>query len=417
MPVLRTRRYLRVKVDMVGRCQLRCVMCHFAHPEFRENPVSMGRDLLEKVAADLFPRAHDVVLSSSAEPLLAAELPRALELCREHDVPSFHFSTNAINLTRGIINKIIDVQMPLLTISIDGGTKETFESIRKPMKWEKLMGRFDLVNQIKVERGSRFPILSATTVLMRRTIREMPTLVRIMAEKGVEQMNFVHMGVMGGLGIEDETLINEPRLSNEILAECKELCAALGVRATLPLPFPEHFGAHDGERITDATRADEGEGSAIGVTEGEAAARETFSVEEFLNHKNREFLLAVPEKKHHNRRCYFPWFYIHVNPDGTVFPCGCWFEFSTFGDFKRQSFREIWTGEPFRLLRHQHVTMQLRDVCANCSVANMGRPDALASFSHRAKVKRDWLERAAREGAVPSAADAASVSASGADGE
>ena len=103
MPVLRTKRYLRVKLDMVGRCQLRCIMCHFAHPEFQENPATMGRDLLEKVASEIFPLAHDVVLSSSAEPLLAPELPRALELCREYDVPSFHFSTNAINLTTGIL--------------------------------------------------------------------------------------------------------------------------------------------------------------------------------------------------------------------------------------------------------------------------------------------------------------------------
>ncbi len=399
MPVLRTKRFLRVKLDMVGRCQLRCIMCHFAHPDFRENPVTMGRDLLEKVAADLFPRSHDVVLSSSAEPLLAQELPRALELCREHSVPSFHFSTNAINLTRGIIEKVIDVQMPLLTISIDGGTKETFESIRTPMKWDKMMSRFDRVREIKAERGSRYPIVSATTVLMRRTIREMPTLVRLMAEKGVEQMNFVHMGVIGGLGVEHESLVNEPRLSNDVLAECKSLCDELGIHATMPLPFPRDFGGSiDAEgQIVDARRADEGGGSAMGAADG-APAFDTFSVAEFMNHKNREFLLAVPEKSHHNRRCYFPWFYIHVNPDGTVFPCGSWFEFSTFGDFKTQDFRQIWKGERYRQLRHEHVAMKHRDVCANCTVANMGRPDVLASFSHRAKVKSAWRERAAKSG-------------------
>lgn len=397
MPVLRTKRFLRVKLDMVGRCQLRCIMCHFAHPDFQENPVTMGRDLLEKVANDLFPRAHDVVLSSSAEPLLAQELPRALELCREHDVPSFHFSTNAINLTKGIIEKTIEVQMPLLTISIDGGTKETFESIRKPMKWEKMMSRFDRVREIKQAHGSRYPMVSATTVLMRRTIREMPTLVRVMADKGVDQMNFVHMGVIGGLGIENESLLNEPRLSNEILAECKALCEELGIHATMPLPFPPNFGGTiDAEgQIVDATRSDEGGGSAMGAADEAQVPFDTFSVAEFMNHKNREFLLAVPPKEHHNRRCYFPWFYIHVNPDGTVFPCGSWFEFSTFGDFKTQTFREIWNGEMYRQLRHEHVAMKHRDVCANCTVANMGRPDVLASFSHRAKIKSDWRERRA----------------------
>ena len=53
MPTLRTRRYLRVKLDMVGRCQLRCIMCHFSHPEFQESTTLMDEELLEKVAADL----------------------------------------------------------------------------------------------------------------------------------------------------------------------------------------------------------------------------------------------------------------------------------------------------------------------------------------------------------------------------
>ncbi len=400
MPVLRTNRFLRVKLDMVGRCQLRCVMCHFAHPDFQESQITMERDLLEKVAADLFPIANDVVLSSSAEPLLAQDLPRALELCREHDVPSFHFSTNAIGLTDKIIHKTIDVEMPVLTISIDGGTKETFEAIRPPAKWDKIMSRFDRLKELKEERSARFPVVSATTVLMRKTIREMPTLVRVMHDKGVEQMNFVHMGVIGGLGIEDESLVNDPKLSNDMLAETKELCDELGIQATMPFPFPENFGGSIDEegQIVDAARSDEGGGSAMGEEDEADVVYDTFSVAEFMNHKNKEFLFPVPEKQHHNRRCYFPWYYIHVNPDGTVFPCGSWFEFSTFGDFKTQTFQEIWTDEKYRELRHQHIAMEHRDVCANCTVANMGRPDVLASFSHRAKIKREWMEENSSNG-------------------
>ena len=49
----------------------------------------------------------------------------------------------------------------------------------------------------------------------------------------------------------DESLINEPQLSNEILAECKELCDQFGIMATFPLPFPENFGAQGNEEIID----------------------------------------------------------------------------------------------------------------------------------------------------------------------
>lgn len=385
MPVIREKRFLRVKLDMVTRCQLRCVMCHFAHPDFKESPVTMGGELLEKVANDLFPRAHDVVLSSSAEPLLAKDLPRALELCREHEVPNFHFSTNLFAMNRKIMEKCIEVQMPLLTVSVDGATKETFERIRPPGKWDTLMDRFALVKKIKDASGSEFPHLSATAVLMRSNICEMPDLIRLMATKGVTQMNFVHMAVMGGLGIEDETLMNDPKLCNDTLGEMRRVADELGMDVMIPMEIPEKIAD---DTVTDATRSADGGGSALLQSEEMKEVDGSLNVSEYLNHKIDEFLLKAKKKENHQRACYFPWYYIHVNPDGTVFPCGSWFEFTTFGDFKTQTFEEIWTGEQFVELRRQIRHMELRDVCANCSVANMGRPDVLASFSHRAKVRR-----------------------------
>lgn len=386
MPVIREKRFLRVKLDMVGMCQLKCVMCHFAHPDFVANTTQMGRELLEKVGNDLFPRAHDVVLSSSAEPLLAKELPRALELCREHNVPNFHFSTNGIALSQRILDKIIEVQMPLLTISCDGGTKETFERVRTPAKWERLMAAFDLVAETRRRTGSKTPRLSVTAVLMRSNVREMPGLIRLMREKGVEDMNFVHMAVMGGLGIEDETLLNDPKLCNDLLGEMEATAREVGMNVCLPMRIPETLHGDADDAVTDSTRSDAGGGHALSAPDALAAT--SMDVADYLNKKNREFLLSAKQKDHHSRPCYFPWYYIHVNPDGTVFPCGSWFEFTTFGDFKTQDFRQIWTGKPYQELRQQLYDMKLRDVCANCSVANMGRPDVKASFSHRAKVRR-----------------------------
>jgi len=398
MPGAPDYRFLRVKLDMVTRCQIRCVMCHFAHPDFKENPVTMGGELLEKVAADLFPRAHDVVLSSSAEPLLAPDLPLALQLCKKYDVPNFHFSTNALAMTDAIMDAVIDSGMPLITVSCDGISKETFEKIRRPAKWEPFLRRFDIINERKKTRGSAKPDISVTCVLMRTNIREVPDMIRFWHARGVKFMNFVHMAVMGGLGIENESLMNDAKLCNATLAEAKRVADELGMNVMMPIPIGETF-AETGH-VTDQSRSDEGGGFAlIAPTADLEALADSQEVADYLNHKNREFLLAVKQKRHHNRPCYFPWRYIHVNPDGTVFPCGCWFEFSTFGDFKTQNFREIWTGPKFKELRRQLYNMELRDVCANCSVANMGRPDVKASFSHRAKVRRGAL--AAGTGAPP----------------
>lgn len=381
MPRVRTKRFLRVKLDMVNKCQLRCIMCHFAHPDFVQSGAVMDRALLERVAREIFPIAHDVVLSSSAEPLLAPELPRALELCREHGVPFFHFSTNALSLTERILHKIVDARMPLLTISIDGATKATFERIRPSARWEALLDKFDLVRSVKESRGSDLPRLSATAVLMRSNIEEMPQLIRLMHAKGVGAINLVHMGVLGGMGMEEETLARYPALCNRILVECRDVARDLGVDLMAPLPFPPGFDVCGA--APDVPSAEEGGGTAL-----LAPATETFSIADFLNHKNREFNLAVPPRRDHRRMCYFPWYYLHVNPDGTVFPCGHWYEFTTFGDFRSQSFREIWLGDQFVELRRQIRRLELRKVCANCAASGMGRPDVRASFSEREKQRR-----------------------------
>jgi len=378
------RRFLRVKLDLANKCQLRCIMCHFSHPDYAGNDEDMDRELLEKVAAETFPLAHEVVPSSSAEPLLATELHRALELCQEYEVPYFHFSTNGVGLNDRIIDKVLETGMSSITFSIDSHVKETFEAIRKPAPFEKVMAKLDLMIRRKQEYGSGLPKIYVTGVLMRRNIEDIPDFIRFMKDRGVDALNFIHMGVIGELGIEDETLLKYPEIGNKILAEMRRVADEVGIEATMPGPIPMNLA--ETVDATDAPSAEKGGGTAL-LPEG--AGLSDVEVADFLNQKNREFNLAVKPRKIHRRPCYFPWFYIHINPDGTVFPCGCWFEFTTFGSFKTQTFKEIWTGEKYRELRRQLIDLEMRPVCANCSVSNMGRPDVLASFSHRARLRKE----------------------------
>ena len=100
------------------------------------------------------------------------------------------------------------------------------------------------------------------------------------------------------------------------MAEVQRVANENGIKIAAPIPLPEHNAEIDTANVPES---DEGGGNALIP---DAEMQPTVSVDEYLNHKNREFLLAVKPKKHHNRPCYFPWRYIHVNPDGTVFPCG-----------------------------------------------------------------------------------------------
>jgi len=48
-----------------------------------------------------------------------------------------------------VVDKVIEVQMPLITFSIDSGDKEVFEKIRYPAKFERVISSLDLINERK----------------------------------------------------------------------------------------------------------------------------------------------------------------------------------------------------------------------------------------------------------------------------
>jgi MoaA/NifB/PqqE/SkfB family radical SAM enzyme len=66
-----------------------------------------------------------------------------------------------------------------LCISIDGATKETYESIRIGGKFDKLMSNIKALNAAKEDLSSRLPKIWFNITLMRSNIRELPHLVKL----------------------------------------------------------------------------------------------------------------------------------------------------------------------------------------------------------------------------------------------
>jgi molybdenum cofactor biosynthesis enzyme MoaA len=65
-------RPLTLLIDVTDRCNLRCVMCHFANvdrigfPPFDLPHGAMPVELFERIAADFLPKAHRAGLACAA---------------------------------------------------------------------------------------------------------------------------------------------------------------------------------------------------------------------------------------------------------------------------------------------------------------------------------------------------------------
>ena len=88
-------RGLTLRLDIINKCNLRCVMCHFSDDAIFRRPTSqLTAAEFERLFDDIAPSVCKVVLSCGDEPLVSKHLPAILEyLARAHPEVAIEFCT------------------------------------------------------------------------------------------------------------------------------------------------------------------------------------------------------------------------------------------------------------------------------------------------------------------------------------
>ncbi len=338
-------RPLKLEIDLSSQCNLRCVMCYFVLERFsKRERVDMRTEDFERLASQVLPFCSRVSLSIGTEPMLNKDFEAILEILGRYEVPWTYMSTNGLLLTDSVIEKMIDVQFKGFAVSVDAGTKDTYERIRHGGKFARLRKNIEKLQAAKLRRGSEFPVVNFNYVLMRSNIRELPTFVRFAHELGVEGLAAMHLTPFEGLDLKDESLIHDKELCNEMLDEARELADRYGI----PMAFPPKFT----EDVSPSELADV-------VPVG--------------------FQLNVDTERRVSR-CTFPWHFVGVDPYGNVLPCGWWYTEKPMGNIHEQPFEEIWNSPAWKKLREEHETGELRETCRTCPAAGMGNVDNQNAF-------------------------------------
>jgi len=155
-----------MNIEFVTYCNLRCQWCSLDHARPRE---TMSGPLFEKLLRTLledrrFRSVRLLNLFNGGEALLHPDLKGLLELMAEYKnefakrgriFPATSLLTNAVALNDDTASLIIESgAVDLMGFSIDGGSKELFEEMRRGAKWEKVVGnvsRFLQLNQARVK--------------------------------------------------------------------------------------------------------------------------------------------------------------------------------------------------------------------------------------------------------------------------
>jgi radical SAM protein with 4Fe4S-binding SPASM domain len=314
---------LRVRMDITNKCNLLCKMCFYpgtvGQPKFDMEP-----ELFRKIAHQVFCYAETVSLACQYEPLMSRHFEEVLQIVAEGPCARVGFVTNASLLTRRRCELLVDnPHIESFAVSIDGATKETYESIRINARWEKLVENLETLAAIKAERNTPRPYVQLNMVLMKSTIAELPQLVDF-----AKRVNAVAIGAVRYLPMNaglDEA-IDDWESVMPILVEAKQRAKEHGVFLLLPI---------DDERLRFA------DDPPFAAQCNEAAVGEYSSF------------------------CEAPWRAVQIYPNGDLHPCGYFGK--AFGNLREQDFLEIWNSKPYLELRRSLKRLRLHPTCAACN--------------------------------------------------
>jgi len=189
-------------IGLINRCNLKCEMCP-AHAEvstFLSKGIKIDPKLIEASLEGLKSYAESIErigLTDYGEPFLYEDIfdiiKRIHEICPK---AAISITTNGTLLSDDTIEKILNSNITNIAISLDAGSKTTFEKIRKGAQFEYVISRIKLLVHKKYEKNKTTPIISTNFVLMKSNVNELPDYVRIASSINVDQAGTVNpMGV------------------------------------------------------------------------------------------------------------------------------------------------------------------------------------------------------------------------------
>jgi MoaA/NifB/PqqE/SkfB family radical SAM enzyme len=311
-------------IDLIGVCNMRppCGMCRYGEVKLHAHP---GLDFDEFANYGEFLDTASIVLNCSfGEPLLHPRLLDFIKYLHDRD-KQFGMTSNGLALSKAMVERLLPYADTVnYQVSLDAATPETYRKIRSG-NFEKICRKIAYFCQRRRELGRE---LRATVNLcmlpMRCNRHEVRDFVRLGAELGVDRVELRELdGFHGNKVVERNGYIFD--YAAELLT--KNELEACRLEA-------EEAGREFGIRV----------------------------ITQFLVTEDEYFYLFKPkELQHLPMPCTMPWYLMVAYNDGGVIPC-CYFG-SSIGNWREQSWEEIWNGEAWQNMRRQLAAGELADLC------------------------------------------------------
>lgn len=160
-------------IEPTNSCNLACIMCPRTKSERGVGMMDFAlfTKIIDEIAAEV--NAPKISFHKDGEPLIHPDIFKMVSYARKKIPQStLRFSTNGLLLTPKKIEKLFEVGLDSMTISMDGVNKSTYEKIRVRGNFDKLKENVDNLIAYKKRHKFATPKICVQTIEMNETADE-----------------------------------------------------------------------------------------------------------------------------------------------------------------------------------------------------------------------------------------------------
>jgi MoaA/NifB/PqqE/SkfB family radical SAM enzyme len=146
-----------------------------------------------------------VYLQGWGEPLLHHDFFEMVRICKDRG-KHVGFTTNGMLLSEDTMQKLVDLELDILGVSLAGTSAATHDEIRKGTRLNEIVSHLDQLRKIKREKKTQVPAVHLAYLMLTSNFHELEHIVAFAKSVGAKQI------VASNL-----TLIIDPRLSSEAI--------------------------------------------------------------------------------------------------------------------------------------------------------------------------------------------------------
>ncbi len=158
---------LHVDIELASVCNLRCPMCYTITDEFKKkvNAKVMDVELFKKIVDECAAGGvYSIRLSFRGEAFLHPDIVELARYAKDKGIREVSSLTNGLRLDEEMFTQMMEAGLDWLTLSIDG-MNETYENIRRPAKFDRVVEKLTNFAQIKKDAGRVKPVIKVQSIL------------------------------------------------------------------------------------------------------------------------------------------------------------------------------------------------------------------------------------------------------------